>query len=245
MFGIEPEKPLGVNSQDAMHEFMGFSEDIMAWLSFAEARSAAFQQWGTRPLVAWPSASKYALLNGGTTLLRLEADTVAEGATAMSIFSVARKATHAGHMKCSFKVRVDEVCEGWARTMQPKPRMLTMGFTTIKPADMDALGGLPKDLKATPSSILLFGDGCAHISADLGQGEVWCTSVPTSTAIAYKMKAKDTLECTWGKGFMKLEANGELLFEVKDPLIVGLPGNTPVFGVLDCCYAACRVTLMA
>jgi len=58
------------------------------------------------------------------------------------------------------------------------------------------------------------------------------------------MTAGDTFECVWGKGFIRLEVDGEILFQVKEPSIVG-PPKKPIFGIVDCCYAACRVTLVA
>lgn len=246
MFGIAPSTPLAINDKgkEVMDAFLGLADDIIAWLKHAEERSEGFQKWGTRPWVAWPAASKHALLNGGTTLLRLEADKIAEGATAMTVFPVEAVAAFFTN-QCSFKIRVDEVCEKWGRAVQQHARLPTLGFTTIAPAIMDSRGGLPMDIDATPESILLFGDGRARMSADLNKGTHWQSASPTPAAFAYEVKAEDILECIWSAGFIELKANGKLLFKVKDPSIVGPPLDRRVFGVLDCCYAACRVTLLA
>jgi len=219
--------------------FMGLSEHISSWLSHAELHSNAFQQWGTLPWVAWPTRSRHALLNGGTALLRLEADTVADGAIAMTLFPASKKPSQR-----SFKIRVDQLCEAWGLNVEHTAVLPSMGFTTVAPAAMDEMGGMPADVKNTPESILLSGNGRAHVSSEHCGGTAWHSESSVLPKSPYRMTAGDTFECVWGKGFIRLEVDGEILFQVKEPSIVG-PPKKPIFGIVDCCYAACRVTLVA
>lgn len=249
MFGITPESPMSLTEEtkDATDRFMGLSEDIRAWLTHAELRSESFQKWGTKPWVAWPSASKHALLNGGTTLLRLEAETrQLEGAMAMTIFPVTKKGN-----QCSFKVRIDQLCAVAPSIKKSEvcrtARLPTLGFTTVKPSDMDHLGGLPIEADTTPASVLLFGNGVAQVSEDLRQDEFgnWRSAFPAPAENSYDLTPGDTMECTWGKGFIRLAIANQVLWEVKDSAIVGVQPRKPIYGIVDCCGAVCRVTLMA
>merc|ERR1719487_2737987 len=89
-------------------DFRVISEKIKDWLSYAEESSSAFQEWGTLPWVAWPTYNRFALVDGGVGLLRLDADEQPAGALAMSIFPAAKK-----QRVVQFKVMINEVCENW------------------------------------------------------------------------------------------------------------------------------------
>lgn len=237
MFGTGPAPSLGPAGSTL--EYVGLAEDVNAWLSQAVASSEQFQTWGTLPWAAWPS-SRHALLSGGVTLLRTEADVVPTGAVAMSIFPAVKK----GSAK-TFKIRIDSMCPQWEHRVRLGARLPSMGFTEVSPSKMDSLGGLPGKVESCHQSVMLRGDGvfCKYSEKE-GEGDMQQTTEAAVAQFPYVMKEQDTLECIWGKGFMRLEANSEVVFSVSDELIP-CPPKKPVYGVVDCCYAVCRVTCLA
>ena len=64
---------------------------------------------------------------------------------------------------------------------------------------------------------------------------------------AYVVKAGDTLECLWGKGFIEVSAFGEndvaIVFKTKDAAIPK-PPKKPMYALMGCCYATCKATLV-
>eukprot|EP00747_Dinoflagellata_sp_TGD_P154008 gnl/TRDRNA2_/TRDRNA2_177454_c3_seq6.p1 gnl/TRDRNA2_/TRDRNA2_177454_c3~~gnl/TRDRNA2_/TRDRNA2_177454_c3_seq6.p1 ORF type:complete len:596 (+),score=94.72 gnl/TRDRNA2_/TRDRNA2_177454_c3_seq6:146-1789(+) len=266
MFRKSPQAPLEYSSAAAANimsrDFSIVSEKIKAWLSFAEGSSSAFQEWGTLPWVAWPTCQRFALVDGGVGLLRLEADESPEGAAAMSIFPVAKK-----QRSVSFKVMINEVSDQW-----PGNRLPSLGFTEVAPAQLDDMGGLPRALEFTAKSMVVRGDGRlfrrskeTNHSCDVGIGdgtgignavprapadEVQQSSVQASFAFPYEVAVGDCLECTWGSGFVSVSVNDVELFRIDDSDELGVtigdpPRKVPLFAIVDCCYAACKVTLMA
>eukprot|EP00930_Biecheleria_cincta_P097878 TRINITY_DN89562_c0_g1_i1.p1 TRINITY_DN89562_c0_g1~~TRINITY_DN89562_c0_g1_i1.p1 ORF type:complete len:465 (+),score=87.54 TRINITY_DN89562_c0_g1_i1:71-1465(+) len=205
MFGTSPAPSLG--TAGSTFDYLGLAEDIDTWLSQAEASSEQFQSWGTLPWAAWPS-SRHALLSGGVTLLRTEADVVPTGAVAMSIFPAAKK----GSAK-TFKIRIDSMCPQWEHRVQMGARLPSMGFTEVAPSKMDSVGGLPGKVEACHQSVVLRGDGvfCRYTTDEEGEG-VMQSMEAAAAQFPYEMQEQDTLECVWGKGFMRLEANSQVVF---------------------------------
>lgn len=280
LFGNKPGHALGKcdETYDMSVEtetFLGLAEDIQKWLGRAEEKSTLFQSWGTLPWVAWPGSSKHALLNGGVSLLRLEADRISKGAVAMSIFPVLQKPG----ARC-FKVRIDDVCQEWGCDLGHGAVLPTLGFTLATPAQVDKLGGLPEDVESTPQSVMLISGGRVRCHAteldspsttdspattpgtplspefevdtqqseQVNSGGYNVQARPTAKVgrpkFAYKIKEQDTLECTWGKGYIKIEVAGEVIFHVKSPAIFAPPRRKPAFAFMDCAGAVCRATLL-
>jgi len=226
---------------------LGLADDVMGWIREAEDSSSLFQTWGTLPLAVWPMTSKYAVVNGGATLIRLEAVEVVKGGVAMSIFPI-KKAP----MGCSFKVRIDEVCDvecdvskgGW---------LPSFGFTHRTPAMMDEIGGLPSLIESTAQSVCLRGDGYVFVrdeEVNCAVGEAPSVEVvSTQPASPYVVTVGDILECTWGKGLLVVSAedgdgDGTVVYSVKDTRIPK-PPKKKMFALIDCCHGACKMTLVS
>eukprot|EP00928_Gymnodinium_smaydae_P052733 TRINITY_DN3687_c0_g2_i2.p1 TRINITY_DN3687_c0_g2~~TRINITY_DN3687_c0_g2_i2.p1 ORF type:complete len:577 (-),score=113.06 TRINITY_DN3687_c0_g2_i2:285-2015(-) len=266
MFGKRTPRPLappddGEDGGDAaalnvqsITELVLAADDVKEWLRKADAASEAFQQWGTLPWVAWPSPrAGYALMNGGVSILRLEADRKAHGALAMSVFPVQKKSREA-----RFKVQVDGVISPGCAAWLPGG-----GFTEVAPTAMDELGGLPKALEFTACSVTLRGDGrcfrCtrpshfspsaeAALAASVPGGE-GLHEVPRPAVPRFERAAAqaDTLEYVWGNGYMALEINGFEVLRATDgdgQSIIGSPPKSPLYAVFDCCHTVCKATLM-
>lgn len=223
---------------------MGLADDIKDWVSQAEAASALFQSWGTLPWAVWPSTSKYALVNGGTSVIRLEADEVPRGGVAMSIFPL--KKTPRG---VSVKIRIEEVCN-FERDLSKGGWLPCIGFTEVTPAAMDSLGGLPPRIESTAKSVCLRGDGRVFIRSEethWSESDVLRTETCVGEPSPYVIKAGDTVECLWGKGLIEVSMHGddgaEQVYKVKDKAIPK-PAKTPMYALMDCCYATCKATLV-
>jgi hypothetical protein len=224
---------------------MGLASDIKKWVHEAEMSSEYYQEWGTLPWVMWPMTSKYALLNGGTTLLRMEADETPRGGLAMSIFPT-KKAPRG----CSFKVRIDQVCN-FEADVSKGAWIPSLGFTEVTPANMDILGGLPSLIESCAKIICLRGDGTVFArSAE----EHWVHGDTPHSAVMerkpispYALNVGDTLECLWGKGLFEVSAAGDqdpaVIYKIKDSAIPK-PPKKPMYAVIGCCYATCKVTLV-
>lgn len=244
MFGNNPGKLPGPpnGEYDPCDKFLGLAEDIQNWLTHAEERCQMFQKWGTLPWVAWPTSRHYGLMNGGVSLLRLEADRIRKGAVAMSIFPVEKK-PGTRH----FKIKVDDVCPIWGCDVQRGSALPTMGFTLATPGEIDEAGGLPEDVEYIPQSVMITGNGralCAVTDHEMGGKVVVHHADQQGQALfPYKVKPQDTIECFWGKGFLKIVVEGQTLFEVRDPVIFA-PARDPAYAILDCCGAVSRTTLM-
>eukprot|EP00747_Dinoflagellata_sp_TGD_P154005 gnl/TRDRNA2_/TRDRNA2_177454_c3_seq3.p1 gnl/TRDRNA2_/TRDRNA2_177454_c3~~gnl/TRDRNA2_/TRDRNA2_177454_c3_seq3.p1 ORF type:complete len:587 (+),score=105.29 gnl/TRDRNA2_/TRDRNA2_177454_c3_seq3:146-1762(+) len=257
MFRKSPQAPLEYSSAAAANimsrDFSIVSEKIKAWLSFAEESSSAFQEWGTLPWVAWPTCQRFALVDGGVGLLRLEADESPEGAAAMSIFPVAKK-----QRSVSFKVMINEVSDKW-----PGDRLPSLGFTEVAPAQLDDMGGLPRSIEFTAKSLVVRGDGrlfrrsqdtnySCNVGADTvaPHDEVQQSLLEASFAFPYYVRVGDTLDCTWGNGFVCISVNDEELFRIEDSDDLGItigapPSKAHLYAIVDCCYGALKVTLMS
>lgn len=236
-------KRLGNFEEDALG--LGLAEDIKKWVADAEAASELYQQWGTLPWAVWPMTSKYAMLNGGTTLLRLEANEAPRGGAAMSIFPV--KKTPRG---CTFKVRIDEVC-GLECDIGKGGWLPSLGFTGLSPAGMDSLGGLPSLIESSAKSLCLRGDGAVFSRPEEeNSADVDSTCSPIVAAqpsTAYVATPGDTIECLWGKGLIEVTVPSDdgvtLVYRVKNGAIPK-PPKQPMYALVDCCYATCKVTLV-
>lgn len=235
MFANNPGNGMGPANGDD-DKFTGLAEDIQAWLLHAEKKTNKFRQAGTAPWVAWPSSRRYAIMNGGVDLLRLEADRVCTGCIGMSIFPVTKKPGMQ-----SFKIRIVDICTLW------EPLLPSMGFTMMSPADIDRAGGLPKSVRDVPESVVLCGDGRAFCVVPdpkkPGQQKVQPCRNTASSKFEYAMKAQDVLECIWGTGFLKIEVNGRVLFHLEDSVIFA-PSKQPAYAILDQCGPVCCSTLM-
>jgi hypothetical protein len=223
---------------------MGLADDIKDWVSQAEAASALFQSWGTLPWAVWPSTSKYALVNGGTSVIRLEANEVPHGGVAMSIFPL--KKTPRG---CSVKVRIEEVCN-FERDISKGGWLPSVGFTELTPSGMDGIGGLPPHIESTSKSVCLRGDGRLFLrpqDSHWAEGDVPHVETVTAQPDPYVINAGDTLECLWGKGLFEVTIHGEddsqQIYKVKNKAIPK-PPKTPMYALLDCCHAVCKATLV-
>jgi len=235
---------------------LGLADDMMGWLRQAEESSALFQNWGTLPWAVWPTTSKYAVVNGGATLIRLEAVEVAKGGVAMSIFPI-KKAPRG----CCFKVRIDDVCDLGTEPQSPSHLereiikggwLPSMGFTQTAPAMIDEIGGLPNLIESTAQSLCLRGDGCVFMRAEetnCAIGEETAQIASTKAVLAYVVKAGDILECTWSKGSLQISAESEdgegggIVYSVKDKSIPA-PPKKKMYALIDCCHAACKMTLV-
>jgi len=217
---------------------INLAEEVKLWLTHAESSCSSYQLVGTLPWVAWPT-SRHALLNGGATVLRLEADTVPKGAVAMSVFPAS-----VGGRARSFRLRVDAVCAHFKQEGVEVKWLPSMGFTEMSPAVMDDLGGLPNDIEDIPESITLRGDGQLCQFRDGKKCSATGVKLMRPQASSYQVCAGDALECTWFPGCMNIRANGEVILEVQHQMIHD-PLEHAVYGVVDCCYAACKVTLLS
>jgi hypothetical protein len=129
------------------------------------------------------------------------------------------------------------------------------------PAQVDELGGLPEDVESITQSVMLASGGrvlCSPTEIEVDspttsplspcspgfEADTQRTVQAVPPQFAYKIKEQDTLECTWGKGYIKVEVAGELLFHVKSPLIFAPPRKKPAFAFMDCAGAVCRATLL-
>jgi len=258
------DKEVGEEVQSLKQDFRMIGEKIKEWLTVAEESSSAFQEWGTLPLVAWPSSGLFALTDGGVALLRLDADEKPRGAMAMSIFPVRRKGR-----EVSFRMTINEICDQWPTNAAAGGRLPSVGFTDVTPAAMDEMGGLPKALEFTAKSLCMRGDGRlfrrsqdSNYTGDPNADdphptdEIQSSSGPTSAKFSYTITAGAGLECVWGPGYISVSLDGSSesmgdneVFCVKDSEELGVsigapPPKTPLFAIIDCCYAACKVTLM-
>jgi len=235
---------LGHHYKDMASE-MGLFDDIKNWVREAEASGAQFQEGGALPLVAWPHTSKYAVVNGGSTLLRLEADEAPRGGAAMTVLPTTR--TGKG---CSFKVRIDEVCqiEG---NISKGAWLPCAGFTQISPINMENIGGLPPLLEHTAHSVCFRGDGCVlqnTSSEHARKGFASVTEIASGQPYAsHVLRAGDTLEFSWRTGLVQVEVKtdigSKLVYRIMDKAIPE-PPTTPLYGLVDCCHAVCKMTLV-
>jgi hypothetical protein len=240
MFGNKPKG--GPGQADDDDDGLGLAEDINSWLMAASKRAGSYQREGTLPWVAWPTSRGHALMNGGASLLRLEADRVKTGAVAMSVFPVAEKPD----MR-SFKVQVDDVCPIWGVDVNKGAVLPMMGFTLLSPSQMDEIGGLPHDIRKIPESVIFTGDGGAlSVAPDhegMGDAVQQYASKKSIPHYPYKIQNGDIIECTWGKNWLKVEAQGKLIHEVRD-MVIFPPSHEPAFAVFDLSGAVCKCTLL-
>lgn len=261
MFGRNPSKTLCPTTapQFAGVDFSIMVDEIKSWLDKAEGASEAYQEWGTMPWVAWSLAgTKFAMLNGGVTILRLEADHITHGASVMSVFPVNKKTR-----EIRFKVRIDAVCKTWNCDLSTGGFMPSFGFTEVSPIAMDGIGGLPPRIEMTAKSVCFrcdghyfrrVQDGHYHPETKSGEGEEYVIPAeeilqgaqPESILMPYVVKAGDVLECVWGNGFIAIEADGMEIFRAQDREVIGSPPKkTQLFAVFDCCHAVCKATLVS
>eukprot|EP00747_Dinoflagellata_sp_TGD_P205035 gnl/TRDRNA2_/TRDRNA2_78757_c2_seq1.p1 gnl/TRDRNA2_/TRDRNA2_78757_c2~~gnl/TRDRNA2_/TRDRNA2_78757_c2_seq1.p1 ORF type:complete len:189 (+),score=31.99 gnl/TRDRNA2_/TRDRNA2_78757_c2_seq1:49-567(+) len=172
----------------------------------------------------------------------------------MSIFPVKRTQREA-----KFKVQINNICSQLPTDLAADGRLPSLGFTEITPALMDEMGGLPTKLEYTAKSLCIRGDGRVvrtsgkeHYKPGQDAPGLFQEAVgPTSTLFPYSVAAGDSLDCVWGPGYISVLVNDEELFRVEDSdglgVDIGRPptSKTPLFGIIDCCHAACKVTLMA
>jgi hypothetical protein len=259
LFGKNMGKQVGPSDDDSdmvnvplrtLASEMGLADDIKKWVCAAEASSAFYQEWGTLPWVMWPMTSKYALLNGGATLLRLEANETPRGGVAMSIFPLKKNRKVSTKMGCSFKIRVDEVC-GFEADVDKGAWIPCLGFTELTPSSMDALGGLPALIEFTAKSFVLRGDGALFARSEeshWADGDAALEPIlHAHHAAPYVVNSGDTLECLWGKGFFEVQVESEdgtvKIYKIKDDAIPK-PPKTPMYAMIGCCYATCKATLI-
>eukprot|EP00929_Paragymnodinium_shiwhaense_P001102 TRINITY_DN10131_c0_g1_i1.p1 TRINITY_DN10131_c0_g1~~TRINITY_DN10131_c0_g1_i1.p1 ORF type:complete len:580 (-),score=142.77 TRINITY_DN10131_c0_g1_i1:534-2273(-) len=246
MFGPKVPKNLAEDTSIIQKHFQALGkrlpDDVRQWIQQAEIAGTQYQEWGTLPWAVWPTTSQYALMNGGTTLLRLEADEVPRGGLAMSIFPV--KKLKRG---CYFKLRVDEV-SAYQCDLSQGGQLPSVGFTELSSSDVDALGGLPSTLEAAPVSVSFGGDGQVFVHSKEGyemEGGARCHEVAYVTGIRAPcvLKPDDMVEYVWGAGLFEVSVNGEVVYLLEDPAIPK-PAKKPIYGVVDCCFAACKLTLI-
>jgi hypothetical protein len=245
MYGALPGKalpPANGESEDDINGFTGLAEDIQAWLGHAEEKERIFHKVGTLPWVAWPTGRNYALMNGGVSLLRLEADRLKKGAIAMSIFPVLKKPGVR-----SFKIRVDDVCPVWGCEVQKGAVLPTMGFTLVPPGGIDKVGGLPANVEYIPQSVILHGDGRALGTVPDYEGVARVdrrfADNQALPKYAYTIKPNDIVECIWGDGYLKMAVEGKEIFSVQDPCIFA-PSHEPAFAIVELVGAVSRATLI-
>jgi len=246
MFGQQMPQQLAPDTHHVTSRFAEIgkhlAEDVKAWIQQAESASADYRRWGTLPCTIWPTTSKYALLNGGSTLLRLEAAEVPSGGLAMTIFPVRK--TRRG---CCFKLQIDEVCN-FECDISRGGRLPSVGFTSWSPSEVDGIGGLPSKLEISPTSVWLRGDGVAFVGLeqlDWVHGAICSQEVTfTEPLFPHILKPEDNLEFTWGAGLIEVGVNGDLLYRIKHASIPK-PAKKPVYALIDCSYAASKVTLVA
>lgn len=242
----EEEDPTSAKSRvSKLMSGLALSEDIKQWISQAESSSDLFVDWGTLPWTVWPGGTKYALVKGGTSMIRLEANEIASGGVAMSIFPMKKSSRG-----CSFKVSIDEVCSfepdvskgGW---------LPSIGFTEVTPATMDEMGGLPSLIESTAKSVCLRGDGRVFVRKEDGNwadGDAACAEVMSAEVVsAYVVKAGDVLECFWKAGSLEVtvlcDDENTVVYRAKDKAIPK-PPKKPLYALMDCCHAACKLTLL-
>eukprot|EP00746_Dinoflagellata_sp_MGD_P126101 gnl/MRDRNA2_/MRDRNA2_61025_c0_seq3.p1 gnl/MRDRNA2_/MRDRNA2_61025_c0~~gnl/MRDRNA2_/MRDRNA2_61025_c0_seq3.p1 ORF type:complete len:604 (+),score=129.60 gnl/MRDRNA2_/MRDRNA2_61025_c0_seq3:2-1813(+) len=244
MLGNKPKRQPGQGSEaEDLEEEMGLAEDIQNWLSAASKRAGTFQKIGTLPFVAWPTCRNHALLNGGSTLLRLEADRVKAGAVAMSIFPVSEKPDGSQY----FKIQVDDICPVWGVDVHKGSMLPTMGFTLMNPTQVDEMGGLPPDIGAIPETVVFKGDGAAFAVAPdcegMGEAVKQFAERKAKALCPYTIQNGDLVECIWSKRSLRVEVQGKVIMEVKDMVIFD-PKGAQAYAVFDLCGAVCRATLM-
>eukprot|EP00747_Dinoflagellata_sp_TGD_P153995 gnl/TRDRNA2_/TRDRNA2_177454_c3_seq18.p1 gnl/TRDRNA2_/TRDRNA2_177454_c3~~gnl/TRDRNA2_/TRDRNA2_177454_c3_seq18.p1 ORF type:complete len:589 (+),score=93.59 gnl/TRDRNA2_/TRDRNA2_177454_c3_seq18:146-1768(+) len=259
MFRKGPEAPLEDSTTAASgikaRNFRMISEKIKTWLNFAEESNSAYKEGGKLPLVAWPTLQRFALVDNGVSLLRLEADENPEGAVAMSVFPAAKK-----DGMVSFKLMINEVSQQW-----PGDRLPSLGFTEVAPRVLDNMGGLPRVLEFTAKSLVVRGDGrlfrrsshqnyrCEGTGDEkpcLPADEVHESLAKATFCFPYKVAVGDIVDCTWGYGFVSVLVNDKELFRISDSdkfgwIIGAPPPMADLWSIVDCCYGACKVTLMA
>jgi len=222
----------------AISRQVNLAEEVKTWLNRANASCGKYQKAGTLPWVAWPT-SRHALLNGGATVVRLEADITPTGAVAMSVFA----ATVHGRARC-FRLRVDAVCSQWKHEVAKGAWLPSMGFTGLSPAVMDDLGGLPNDIEDIHESVTLRGDGKLVQLHDGLKRSATGVEPLGPEASSYLVRVGDVLECMWVLGCISIRANGKVILEVRHQMIHDPPEHD-VYGIVDCCYAASEVTLLS
>jgi len=218
-------------------QHVNLAEEVKSWLVQAEASCGNYQQAGTLPWAAWPT-SRLALLDGGATVLRLEADTLPTGAVAMSVFPALVK-----DCARSFRLRIDAVSDHWKHGVIEGTWLPSMGFTEMSPAVTDDLGGLPNHIEDIQQSVTLRGDGQLFKVRDT----IKCSATREELGLeasSYQACAGDTLECTWVPGCMTIRANGKVILEVRHQMIHDPPEHA-VYGIVDCCFAVCKLTLLS
>lgn len=245
MFGQKMNKQLDADTSCISMQFekLGahLADDVGQWIRQAEEASEAYQQYGTLPFAVWPATSKYATLNAGCTLLRLEADETPSGGLAMSIFPVRK--TRRGFI---FKLQVDDVCS-FERDVSKGGWLPSLGFTELSPWDIDCKGGLPSNMESLAKVVWMRGDGHVFVQSqsvggadeDASAQEAGCAEA----AFPYVLTVEDNFECLWGAGMFELAVNGETLYRLKNSAIPK-PTKKPMYAVVDCCFAACKATLM-
>jgi hypothetical protein len=245
MFGQKMNRQLEADTDciSATFEKLGghLADDVSLWISRAEEASTAYQQYGALPFAVWPATSKYALLNGGCSLLRLEADEAPSGGLAMSIFPVRK--TRKGF---TFKLQVDDLC-GFERDIPKGGVLPSLGFTELSPWDIDGKGGLPCKMESLAKCVWIRGDGHIFVQSqdvssaadDVSAQEVGCAEA----AFPHVLTVEDNLECSWGAGFFELAVNGETLYRLRNSTIPKAV-KKPMYALVDCCYATCKSTLM-
>lgn len=226
---------------------MGAADQVKEWIQRAEASSDMYEQWGTLPWAVWPVHSKLALLNGGATLLRLEPEQISTGAIAMSIFPVKKKPR-----ECFFKLRIENVCslEG---DVSKGAWLPSIAFTELSPSSMDELGGPPPALETTARSVCLRGDGRAFVCSmeshpihqELSNVGMDPLAAVREMDVPYVVTPGDVLECSWRAGVIEIQVNGDIISRVEDEAIPKPPNKIMVYGMIDCCHATCKVTLLA
>lgn len=235
-----PNQPM--SAQEELEEGMGLAEDIQAWLSKASQRAGNFAKVGTLPWVVWPTCRNHALMNAGTCLLRLEADRVKQGAVAMSIFPAQERPDVR-----YFKIQIDDICPIWGVDCHKGALLPTMGFTLMTPEQIDAQGGIPADVGRIPESVIMNGDGGALsvVPDNEGMGEAVKQFADKKgiCQFPYKIKSGDILECVWGKGWMRVETQGKVIWEVRD-MVIFPPKSHQAYAFIDLAGACCRVSLV-
>eukprot|EP00930_Biecheleria_cincta_P068950 TRINITY_DN56769_c0_g1_i1.p1 TRINITY_DN56769_c0_g1~~TRINITY_DN56769_c0_g1_i1.p1 ORF type:complete len:603 (+),score=103.19 TRINITY_DN56769_c0_g1_i1:107-1915(+) len=242
MFGQRMHRELEADTGGISEHFEKLGEhladDVSQWIAKAEESSAAYQQYGSLPFAVWPATSKYATLNGGCTLLRLEADEAPSGGLAMSIFPVRK--TRKGF---TFKLQVDDLC-GFERDVAKGGWLPSLGFTELSPWDVDGRGGLPCKMEMLPQGVWMRGDGHVFVqSQDLSGAADGVSAGCAEAAFPHVLNIEDNIEFVWGSGGLELAVNGETLYRLKNS-VIPKPSKKPMYALVDCCYAACKTTLV-
>jgi len=171
-------------------------------------------------------------------LLRLEADEVPSGGLAMGIFPV-RKARRG----CCFKLRIDGVCN-FERELSMGGRVPSVGFTESSPFDMDNMGGLPSRSDLVAKSIWIEGDGQVFVQNAVDGSSSRLAIAKGEPTISHVLNEKDSIEYFWCDGFVEVTVNGEAIYSISHANLP-TPPKKPVYALIDCCHAVCKVTAMA